>query len=74
MDDLKCREGCYSCAPTCLLYVNGANQLVPIAIQLKKQPGDDNPVFVPSDNWIDWLLAKMYYQLASVQVCVLHAT
>ena len=58
----------YCAAPFCLLYVNGSDQLVPIAIQLKQKPGDDNPIFLPSDNWIDWLLVKIYYQSASLQV------
>ena len=68
MDGLPTREGQYCAAPICLLYVNGSDQLVPIAIQLKKKPGEDNPIFLPSDNWIDWLLAKIYYQSASTQV------
>ena len=69
MDGLKTKEGYYTCAPTCLLYVDGAKCLVPIAIQLKKQPGEDNPIFLPSDNLIDWVLAKIYYQNANTQVC-----
>lgn len=68
MDGLPTREGQYSCAPICLLYVNGSNQLVPIAIQLKQKPGEDNPIFLPSDGWIDWLLAKIFYQSAHAQV------
>ena len=68
MDGLPCREGYYCAAPMCLLYVNGANQLVPIAIQLRKKPGVDNPIFLPSDHWIDWLLAKIHYQSAHAQV------
>ena len=71
MDGLPCREGCYCPAPICLLYVNGANKLVPIAIQLKKTPGSDNPIFLPSDNWFDWVLAKMYYRNADAQVALL---
>ena len=68
MDGLPCREGCYCPAPICLLYVNGANKLVPIAIQLKKTPGPDNPIFLPTDNWFDWVLAKIYYRSADAQV------
>ena len=69
MDGLKTKDGCFSSAPTCLLYVDGAKCLVPIAIQLKKQPGAGNPIFLPSDNLIDWVLAKIYYQNANAQVC-----
>ena len=70
MDGLPCKEGCYCPAPICLLYVNGNNNLVPIAIQLKRIPGPDNPIFLPSDNWFDWVLAKMYYRSADAQVCM----
>ena len=70
MQNLPCRKGYFSCAPICLLYVNGSNQLVPIAIQLKQEPGDENPVFLPSDNLMDWLVAKIYYQSAHAQVMV----
>jgi arachidonate 5-lipoxygenase len=63
----------------CLLYARMAhmnidgknqqvNQLVPIAIQLKQEPGEKNPIFLPSDRWIDWLLAKIFYQVAHAQV------
>ena len=70
MDGLDLKEGYYSSAPLCLLYVNKANQLVPIAIQLKQKPGSDNPIFLPTDNLADWTLAKMYYQCAHAQVDV----
>ena len=72
MDGLPLRDGQHCAAPMCLLYVNGSNQLVPIAIQLKQQPGETNPIFVPTDNWVDWLLAKTYYQSAQFQVHVLY--
>ena len=68
MDGLPTREGQYCAAPICLLYVNGSGQLVPIAIQLQQKPGKENPIFLPSDGWIDWLLAKIYYTSASSQV------
>ena len=68
-EGLPPRKGQYVCAPICLLYVNSSKQLVPIAIQLKQQPGKDNPIFLPSDRLMDWLLAKIYYQSAHGQVC-----
>ena len=72
MEGLPCREGCYVAAPLCLLYVNTLKQLLPIAIQLKRVPGEDNPIFLPSDSRVDWMLAKMYYASASAQVsCIL---
>ena len=72
MDGLESRAGYYNVAPICLLYVNKAKQLVPIAIQLKQNERNDNPIFLPSDNWIDWLLAKTYYQTAHSQVLYSH--
>ncbi len=73
MDGLKPRENYVNVAPICMLYVNKSKQLVPIAIQLKQgvreEEKTDNPIFLPSDNWIDWLLAKIYYQSAHSQVC-----
>ena len=71
MYGLPCQEGYYCAAPICLLYVDKAGQLLPIAIQLKKEPGEDNPIFLPTDHWIDWLLAKIYYRSADAQVCQL---
>ena len=68
MDGLPTQEGQYCAAPIFLLYVNGDNQLVPIAIQLKQKAGEENPIFLPSDHLMDWLLAKIYYQSANLQV------
>ena len=68
MDSLPTRKECYCPSPICLFYVNKVNKLVPIAIQLEKTPGPDNPIFLPSDNWFDWLLAKIYYRSADAQV------
>ena len=73
MDGLPFRKDQFAVAPMCLLYVNSSKQLVPIAIQLrqgmreedKKEP---NPIFLPSDGWYDWLLAKIYYRSAHGQV------
>ena len=57
MDGIPCREGYYCAAPICLLYVNAADQLVPIAIQLKKDPGPENPIFFSTDPYLDCSLA-----------------
>ena len=46
MDGVPCREGTYCTAPLCLLHVNTAGQLKPIAIQLS-QTQEDNPIFLP---------------------------
>ena len=70
MDGLLCKEGYYCAAPLCLLYVNPTDRLVPIAIQLNRIPAEDNPIFLPNDTWIDWLLAKIYFANASAQVSI----
>eukprot|EP00731_Ephydatia_muelleri_P012472 Em0006g1366a len=36
-------------------------------MKLKQEPGSDNPIFLPTDSWADWTLAKMYYQCAHAQ-------
>lgn len=71
MHGLSCREGYYCAAPLCLLYVSKCRKLVPIAIQLQRDPSTEanpNPIFLPTDSWFDWLLAKMYYNSAHLQV------
>ncbi|XP_071025148.1 hydroperoxide isomerase ALOXE3-like [Oncorhynchus clarkii lewisi] len=50
-------------APLCLLYMTD-NKLMPIAIQLKQEPGEDNPIFLPTDSEYDWLLAKIFVRSA----------
>ncbi|XP_059212421.1 hydroperoxide isomerase ALOXE3-like [Centropristis striata] len=47
-----------------LFYMNPANKLMPIAIQLHQQPSEQNPIFLPSDSETDWLLAKMFLKNA----------
>ena len=68
MDGVPCKEGTYCTAPLCLLHVNAAGQLKPISIQLGQKPGKDNPIFLPSDSWVDWTAAKIYYMSSHAQV------
>ncbi|XP_051519631.1 polyunsaturated fatty acid 5-lipoxygenase-like [Myxocyprinus asiaticus] len=58
----------YLAAPICLLYKNTQNQIVPIAIQLCQKPGEGNPIFLPSDNQYDWMLAKMWVRSCNFNV------
>ncbi|XP_017348956.1 hydroperoxide isomerase ALOXE3 [Ictalurus punctatus] len=58
----------YLAAPLCLLHYNQHGELKPIAIQLQKTAGPQNPVFLPSDSAPDWLLAKIWVRNADFQV------
>ena len=55
-------------APMCLLYLRTDNQLVPIAIQLNQEPKEDVAVWTPKDEPLDWLLAKIWFRNADLQV------
>ncbi|KAM9836033.1 LOW QUALITY PROTEIN: polyunsaturated fatty acid lipoxygenase ALOX15B-like [Aulostomus maculatus] len=54
----------YLMAPLILLHRNPHNELLPIAIQLKQEPGANNPIFLPTDLELDWLLAKTFVRSA----------
>ncbi|XP_032769983.1 arachidonate 15-lipoxygenase B isoform X3 [Rattus rattus] len=59
----------FSAAPMTLLYQSpGSGPLLPIAIQLKQTPGPDNPIFLPSDDKWDWLLAKTWVRNAEFSI------
>nr|XP_021498192.1 arachidonate 15-lipoxygenase B isoform X3 [Meriones unguiculatus] len=59
----------FSAAPMTLLYQSsGSGPLLPLAIQLKQTPGPDNPIFLPSDDRWDWLLAKTWVRNAEFSV------
>ncbi|XP_059373883.1 polyunsaturated fatty acid 5-lipoxygenase-like [Carassius carassius] len=58
----------YLAAPICLLYKNSQNKIMPIAIQLGQSPGEDNPIFVPTDDEHDWLLAKIWVRSSDFHV------
>ncbi|CAJ1067409.1 polyunsaturated fatty acid 5-lipoxygenase-like [Xyrichtys novacula] len=57
----------YLAAPICLLYKNARNKILPIAIQLCQTPGEDAPIFLPTDSQYDWLLAKIWVRSADFQ-------
>ena len=65
MDGLPCKPSEFCAAPICLLYVNPTKHIVPIAIQLRRIPTEDNPIFLPTDGWFEWMLAKMFFSAAS---------
>ncbi|XP_058415258.1 polyunsaturated fatty acid lipoxygenase ALOX15B [Diceros bicornis minor] len=59
----------FSAAPMTLLYQRpGPGPLLPLAIQLSQTPGPDSPIFLPSDDKWDWLLAKTWVRNAEFSV------
>ncbi|XP_044106537.1 polyunsaturated fatty acid lipoxygenase ALOX15B isoform X3 [Neovison vison] len=59
----------FSAAPMTLLYQHpGGGPLLPLAIQLSRSPGPNSPIFLPSDNKWDWLLAKTWVRNAEFSV------
>ncbi|XP_041641067.1 polyunsaturated fatty acid lipoxygenase ALOX15B-like [Cheilinus undulatus] len=54
----------YLMAPLVLLHKTPDDKMMPIAIQLKQTPGDDNPIFLPTDSEYDWLMAKIFVRSA----------
>ncbi|XP_024658568.2 polyunsaturated fatty acid lipoxygenase ALOX15B [Maylandia zebra] len=54
----------YLMAPLVLLHKAPDDKLMPIAIQLKQTPSDDNPIFLPTDSEYDWLIAKTFVRSA----------
>ncbi|XP_067257725.1 hydroperoxide isomerase ALOXE3-like [Chanodichthys erythropterus] len=58
----------YLTAPLVLLYCNPHGIMLPIAIQLKQEPGKENPIFLPTDSKADWKLAKIFVRNAEFGV------
>ncbi|KAM7010201.1 polyunsaturated fatty acid lipoxygenase ALOX15B-like [Tautogolabrus adspersus] len=54
----------YLMAPLVLLHKTPDDKLMPVAIQLKQTPGEDNPIFFPTDSEYDWLMAKLFVRSA----------
>lgn len=54
----------YLMAPLVLLHKTPNDEMKPIAIQLKQTPAEDNPIFLPTDEEYDWLLAKTFVRSA----------
>ncbi|XP_047198004.1 arachidonate 12-lipoxygenase, 12R-type-like [Hippoglossus stenolepis] len=56
----------YLMAPL-VLFHKRQGKLMPIAIQLKQTPADDNPIFFPTDSAYDWMMAKIFVRSADFQ-------
>uniref|UniRef100_A0A3Q2YKX3 Lipoxygenase domain-containing protein n=1 Tax=Hippocampus comes TaxID=109280 RepID=A0A3Q2YKX3_HIPCM len=54
----------YLMAPLVLFHKRPDDKLMPIAIQLKQTPAEDNPIFLPTDSTYDWLTAKIFVRSA----------
>ncbi|XP_049425186.1 polyunsaturated fatty acid lipoxygenase ALOX15B-like [Epinephelus fuscoguttatus] len=54
----------YLMAPLVLLHKTPDYELMPVAIQLKQNPAEDNPIFLPTDSEYDWLTAKIFVRSA----------
>ncbi|XP_078525154.1 hydroperoxide isomerase ALOXE3-like isoform X2 [Lissotriton helveticus] len=55
----------YIPSPMCLFYLTRNDEMIPIAIQINQTPGSENPIFLPTDNEWDWILAKMWVRTAN---------
>ncbi|XP_048010138.1 hydroperoxide isomerase ALOXE3-like [Megalobrama amblycephala] len=58
----------YLTAPLVLLYCDPYGMMLPIAIQLRQKPGQENPIFLPADSKDDWKLAKIFVRNAEFAV------
>uniref|UniRef100_A0A8C6KNE2 Si:dkey-17e16.9 n=1 Tax=Nothobranchius furzeri TaxID=105023 RepID=A0A8C6KNE2_NOTFU len=58
MDDGR---ACFISSGFCLFYMNPDKKLVPLAIQLRQQHSEQNPIFLPDDPLTDWVLAKLFF-------------
>ena len=56
----------------CLFYARDDNEFVPIAIQLGQHEAN-SPIWTPNDAEMDWLLAKLWFKHADVQVHSMHS-
>ncbi|XP_029298291.1 arachidonate 15-lipoxygenase B-like [Cottoperca gobio] len=54
----------YLTAPLVLLHKTPDDKMMPVAIQLKQTPAEDNPIFLPTDSDYDWLMAKIFVRSA----------
>lgn len=68
LENCPTRPDIHICDPMALFFLRNDGSLVPIAIQLRQVPSDDNPVFLPTDPPYTWIMAKMWFNNADVCV------
>ena len=66
LEDLPTKPDRHITTPSCLLYVNEAKKLMPIAIQLGQKP-EGCPIFTPKDDFWLWQMVKTFVQSADAQ-------
>ncbi|KAA0193614.1 Arachidonate 5-lipoxygenase [Fasciolopsis buskii] len=64
MHGVSCKRGRALCAPLVLLLHTEKRQLRPIAIQLRHEPNETSPIFLPTDPVHIWLQAKLWVNLS----------
>ena len=62
----------YVTSPLAMFYVRASGDFVPIAIQIRDVPAEDNPIFTPSDSEMDWMLAKTFLKNTDIHVQTLY--
>lgn len=67
LDNVQCKDSGRLVAPIALFYLNRDKVLLPIAIQLHQIKGPNNKVYLPTDPPYNWVLAKMFYNMAEAQ-------
>jgi len=68
LKNLPTKDNHTLCAPIALWFLNGDNNLMPLAIQLYQDIQPDNPVFFSDDPPFTWELVKMWLNLADSTV------
>ncbi|VUZ39279.1 unnamed protein product [Hymenolepis diminuta] len=64
MRGLHCRQGRMITAPLALFFYTEKRQLLPLAIHLDPESGDDRTLFRCTDPAEEWLQAKLWFNLA----------
>ncbi|XP_074652621.1 allene oxide synthase-lipoxygenase protein-like [Tubulanus polymorphus] len=61
----------YVSSPVALFHVTSDKTVLPIAIRLYPENGEDNPIWLPTDDPVDWWNAKLWLKCADIQQQIL---